>query len=168
MSALINGFTHNPAAQLEAEFQEIAQREMQQLPFFQPHIPIRACGFQRFEDQWVGAMLTPWMLSLMILPGPEQSWELRTVGDRLGLILPYGNIRFTVGQLENCGQYLASSLLSPLPSDARPDDLLSLAENSVKMVLSLPVVTSVTDKGAPQNPALRALFQRRQRSCDGA
>ena len=33
--------------------------------------------FVLFEDQWIGTVLTPWMMSVVILPGPQQQWEPR-------------------------------------------------------------------------------------------
>lgn len=155
MQDVINGFSHNPDARLEAAFQAIADGDMRHLPFFQPQIPVRACGFQLFEHQWVGCVLTPWMLSLLVLPGPEQVWQMRTVGEKLGLILPCGNVRFTVGYVDGCGQYLASSLMSPLDKHATAEQMLTLAEHTARMALSLPVA----DSNQPANPARRALFR---------
>lgn len=154
MPDVVNGFLSSPATQLEAAFQAIAENDMQHLPFFQPQIPVRACGFQLFEQQWIGCMLTPWMLSLLVLPGPNQVWQLRVVGEQLGLILPCGNIRFTVGEIDGCGQYLASSLMSPLKKHLAAEAMLTLAEHTVRMALSLPVV----DEATPANLSRRALF----------
>ncbi|VFS38513.1 Hydrogenase-2 operon protein hybE [Yokenella regensburgei] len=72
MSDVINGFVADPSPRLEAAFQAVAQQEMCELPFFRAHIPVRACGFQLFEQQWIGGMLTPWMLSLLVLRGREK------------------------------------------------------------------------------------------------
>lgn len=155
MQTVTNGFQLNPAAQLEQVFQTIAASDMHQLPFFQPQIPVRACGFQLFEHQWVGSLLTPWMLSLLVLPGPDQQWQPRTVGDKLALTLPCGNVRFTVGEIEGCGQYLASSLMSPLDKHLGAQQAVALAENTARMALSLPVV----DGNIPSNPGRRALFR---------
>ncbi|WP_431222798.1 hydrogenase-2 assembly chaperone [Serratia sp. L9] len=155
MQTVTNGFQLNPAAQLERVFQAIAARDMHQLPFFQPQIPVRACGFQLFEQQWIGSLLTPWMLSLLVLPGPDQQWQPREVGDKLALMLPCGNVRFTVGEIDGCGQYLASSLMSPLDKHLGAQQAVDLAEHTARMALSLPVV----DGNIPSNPGRRALFR---------
>ena len=68
----VEGWRSSPAAALEAQFNRVAGQQMADLPFYQAHMPIKACGFQLFEGQWVGAMLTPWMLELVVLPGPDQ------------------------------------------------------------------------------------------------
>ncbi|NCG53126.1 hydrogenase-2 assembly chaperone [Serratia fonticola] len=160
MQTVTNGFQLNPSALLETAFQAIADGEMQDLPFFQPQISVRACGFQLFEQQWVGTILTPWMLSLLVLPGPEQVWQPYAVGDKLALSLPCGSVRFIVGEIAGCGQYLACSLMSPLDRHLGAEQALALAQQSARMALSLPVA----DGNIPSNPGRRALFGLSQRT----
>ena len=57
--------------------------EMQDLPFFHKGIECFCPKFVLFEDQWIGTVLTPWMMSVVILPGPQQQWEPRELGDKL-------------------------------------------------------------------------------------
>lgn len=156
MSDVIIGHEQNPAALLEQLFGEVAADEMRGLPFYRDHIPLRACGFQLFEQQWIGALLTPWMLSLVVLPGPQQSWQRRAVGERLMLALPCGSMGFTVSEIAGCGQYLSRSLMSPLDTSLSAERALQLAEQSARMALSLPVA----DADAPANPRRRALFNK--------
>ncbi|CQH22625.1 TPA: hydrogenase-2 assembly chaperone [Yersinia enterocolitica] len=156
MSDVIAGHEQNPAALLEQAFGQVAADEMRGLPFYRDHIPLRACGFQLFEQQWIGALLTPWMLSLVVLPGPQQSWQRRAVGERLMLALPCGTIGFTVSEIIGCGQYLSRSLMSPLDTSLSAERALQLAEQSARMALSLPVM----DADAPANPRRRALFNK--------
>ncbi|OVZ93221.1 hydrogenase [Yersinia frederiksenii] len=156
MSDVIAGHAQNPAELLEQVFSQIAADEMCKLPFYREHIPLRACGFQLFEQQWIGALLTPWMLSLVVLPGPQQSWQRRIVGERLMLALPCGTIGFTVSEIAGCGQYLSRSLMSPLDTALGAEQAVQLAEQSARMALSLPVV----DADAPANPRRRALFSK--------
>ncbi|EKN6387993.1 hydrogenase-2 assembly chaperone [Yersinia enterocolitica] len=156
MSDVIAGHEQNPAALLEQVFGQVAADEMRGLPFYRDHIPLRACGFQLFEQQWIGALLTPWMLSLVVLPGPQQSWQCRAVGERLMLALPCGGISFTVSEIAGCGQYLSRSLMSPLDTSLSAERALQLAEQSARMALSLPVM----DADAPADPRRRALFHK--------
>ncbi|EPT9750005.1 hydrogenase-2 assembly chaperone [Yersinia enterocolitica] len=156
MFDVIAGHEQNPAALLEQVFGQVAADEMRGLPFYRDHIPLRACGFQLFEQQWIGALLTPWMLSLVVLPGPQQSWQCRAVGERLMLALPCGGISFTVSEIAGCSQYLSRSLMSPLDTSLSAERALQLAEQSARMALSLPVM----DADAPADPRRRALFNK--------
>jgi [NiFe] hydrogenase assembly HybE family chaperone len=154
MSNEIYGYTEKPTQTVEAAFTHVAERSMNGLSFIHPAMPIKACGFSLFEGQWIGAVLTPWMLSALILPGPDQVWPQRNVGERIGLKLPYGDMTFIVGELDGLGQYLSSSLISPLDRKLSVEQGIALAEDSIRILLSLPI----RDGDAPSNLGRRALF----------
>ncbi len=132
------GFATNPAPLLVAQYERIAQQEMQALPFYHPAMPIAAeCAL--FEGQWLGCVLTPWMLSVVVLPGPDQLWPVRSSSERLALQLPCGNLTFMVGELPETGQLLACSLMSPIDPHLGADEGRALVSSTLKMLLSLPV-----------------------------
>lgn len=132
------GFAANPAPRLVAQYERIAREEMQALPFYHPAMPIVAqCTL--FEGQWLGCVLTPWMLSVVVLPGPDQLWPVRGSSDRLALQLPCGNMTFMVGELPESGQLLACSLMSPLEPHLGAGEGRALVSSTLKMLLSLPV-----------------------------
>lgn len=155
-SAWIEGHDQSPVAWLEAEFSRIAQERMRLLPFYRDGIPVRACGFTLFEQQWFGCLLTPWMLSLLVLPGPGQQWPRRDLATRLALDLPCGSVKFVVSESDDGRQYLSCSLMSPLDPALDAGQALQLAQQSARMALSLPV----RDTDAPENLGRRALFSR--------
>ncbi|MND77458.1 Hydrogenase-2 operon protein HybE [compost metagenome] len=132
------GFAVSPAPLLVAQYERIAREEMQGLPFYHPDMPIVAeCVL--FEGQWLGCVLTPWMLSVVVLPGPDQRWPVRSSSERLALQLPCGNMTFMVGELPESGQLLACSLMSPLDPHLGAEQGRSLVSSTLKMLLSLPV-----------------------------
>ena len=133
------GFATSPGPLLAAWFREQAAPRMADLPFCRSDIPVQACGFQRFEGQWIGALLTPWMLDLVVMPGPDQQWEPRQVGDALGLRFPAGDIRFRVADPAPDLPLLSCSLLSPLPQTLSAADALSTATDVLRLLLALPV-----------------------------
>lgn len=133
------GFPDSPHGAVQTAFERIAAEEMQDLPFLHPTMPVFVPGFTLFEGQWIGCILTPWMLSLAIFPGPEQSWPPRKVGEKLGLQLPFGEMMFTVGELDEVSQYCACSLMSPLAHDITLEQGKALAQDCLRMALSLPV-----------------------------
>ncbi|MFQ2773018.1 hydrogenase-2 assembly chaperone [Aeromonas caviae] len=132
------GFATNPAPLLVAQYERIAKQEMQALPFYHATMPIVAeCVV--FDGQWLGCVLTPWMLSVVVLPGPDQLWPVRSSSDRLALQLPCGNLTFMVGALPETGQLLACSLMSPIDPHLGADEGRALVSSTLKMLLSLPV-----------------------------
>lgn len=132
------GFASDPAPLLVAQYERIAKQEMQALPFYHATMPIVAeCVV--FDGQWLGCVLTPWMLSVVVLPGPDQLWPVRSSSDRLALQLPCGNLTFMVGALPETGQLLACSLMSPIDPHLGADEGRALVSSTLKMLLSLPV-----------------------------
>lgn len=132
------GFAVNPSALLVAQYERIAREQMCELPFYHPTMPIAAeCVL--FEGQWLGVVLTPWMLSVVVLPGPEQFWPRRDSSERLALRLPCGDMTFMVGELPKSGQLLACSLMSPLDPHLGAQEGRALVTSTLRMLLSLPV-----------------------------
>ncbi|MGY6037375.1 hydrogenase-2 assembly chaperone [Aeromonas sp. AE23HZ002T15] len=132
------GFAVDPAPILMAQYERIAREEMQALPFYHPAMPILAeCAL--YEGQWLGVVLTPWMLSVVVLPGPDQCWPVRPLASRIALQLPCGNLTFMVGELPELGQLLACSLMSPLDPHLGAKEGAALVGSVHKMLLSLPV-----------------------------
>ncbi len=72
MTEEIAGFQTSPKAQVQAAFEEIARRSMHDLSFLHPSMPVYVSDFTLFEGQWTGCVITPWMLSAVIFPGPDQ------------------------------------------------------------------------------------------------
>ncbi|AFJ46924.1 hydrogenase 2-specific chaperone [Shimwellia blattae DSM 4481 = NBRC 105725] len=132
-------FTQNPGPQLAAWYQEHAAPRMADLPFYRADMPIQCCDFQRFEGQWVGTLLTPWMLELVVMPGPGQVWDERPTGEALGLAFPAGDIRFRVSSPQPDLPLLSCSLLSPLPATLSPEQAQTIARDALRLLLALPV-----------------------------
>ena len=132
----IDGFEENPTDIFLAEMQNIVP-EMQDLPFYHKGIECFCPKFVLFEEQWIGTVLTPWMISVVILPGPQQQWEPRELGDKLTVQLPYKALTFTVSGVENVPQYLSCSLLSPLDPNLTNEQAVQLTQDCLRMVLSM-------------------------------
>ncbi|WP_342059454.1 hydrogenase-2 assembly chaperone [Aeromonas sp. OTU364] len=157
-----SGFASNPAPLLAAQYERIAREEMQALPFYHATMPIVAeCVL--FDGQWLGCVLTPWMLSVVVLPGPDQLWPVRSSSDRLALQLPCGNMTFMVGELPETGQLLACSLMSPLDPHLGAEQGRSLVSSTLKMLHSLPL-----QQGGDVDLGRRRLFGARRSQGLGA
>ncbi|MDY4594381.1 MAG: hydrogenase-2 assembly chaperone [[Pasteurella] aerogenes] len=137
LCGVVQGFRQDPSVLLQQAMENVAP-QMQDLPFYRQEIPCFCPAFVLFEQQWIGVVLTPWTLSIVVLPGPEQQWVKREIGEKLLLQLPYKNLVFTVGQLENIPQYLSCSLLSPLDAELTADQAVQLTKDCLSMILSLP------------------------------
>lgn len=152
----IKGYDQDPRERVQIAFEHVSEQSMHDLSFLHPSMSVYTSDFVLFENQWVGVVITPWMLSAMILPGPDQVWPQRLVGEKLGLVLPYGEMTYTVGKLEGIPQYMACSLMSPLDKGLSAGQGEQLVNDCRRILLSLPVI----DPNVPKAPERRALFSR--------
>ncbi len=97
---------------LEAAFSQVHQR-MESLPFLNPRLQVRALGFQPWQPYWLGVMVTPWFMNLMLLPGDESA-DVSRVGEAQSVNFPCGTFSFVAGHNHTIGSYLSCSLFSPV------------------------------------------------------
>ncbi|TCS36751.1 [NiFe]-hydrogenase assembly chaperone HybE [Reinekea marinisedimentorum] len=133
-------FTENPSALIEATFNQIHAEQMVGLPFINERLRVSAVGFTLFEGDWLGVLLTPWALNLMLLPGPDRHWQAFTVGEKIGLKLPSNDYTFIVGEHQALGQYLACSVRSPVKDIPGQKAGLQLAGDLSRLMTALPAV----------------------------
>lgn len=86
MSEEFLGFQTAPKAQIQAAFEEVARRSMHDLSFLHPNMPVYVSDFTLFEGQWTGCVITPWMLSALIFPGPDQIWPCEKSARKWGCV----------------------------------------------------------------------------------
>lgn len=98
---------------LTQRFQQIDRERMQGLPFYNEQIHVEAIGFQKIEPGYVGVLITPWFINLILLfkQPPQQN---AVIGHRCTHALPSGNHDFMIGEDEELGRYDFISLASPV------------------------------------------------------
>jgi len=146
-------FTSNPADIIERVFSEIHKNEMADLQFVNPNLSVKTVGFELYEGDWLGVLLTPWTMNLLLLAGPDREWQPLKVGDRLGLKLPSGSYTFFVGEHEQLGTYLSCSLRSPVGDIQTQEAGLKLAEDIRRLITAIP-----TTEPHVEDQSRRALF----------
>jgi [NiFe] hydrogenase assembly HybE family chaperone len=103
----------DPSARLEAAFRDIETR-MNGLPFINPRLGIEAVAFAPWKHYWLGAMVTPWSMNLMLLAGDPTAWRSLTPGEKRRYVFPAGNYDFVSAHDLAIGEYFVCSLFSPV------------------------------------------------------
>lgn len=152
-------FTENPTDVLEIVFNDIHANQMHELPFVNKKLKVKAVGFSLYESDWLGVLLTPWTLSIILIPGPNRVWQSRTVGDKIGIRLPSGDYSFTYGAHEQLGNYLASSIMSPLQDMKNQAVAVQLAKDLRQLITAIP-----TEEVHVPDPSRRSLFGLRNKA----
>ncbi len=124
--------SENPSATIERAFAAIAAGPMRDLPINNPALHVEAVGFGIWENHWLGVLITPWTLSLMLLPAdaslsPFPADSLRR--------FPSGAYEFLDGFLEALGPYQTCSLFSPPAEFSSQDQARQVATEALVALL---------------------------------
>ena len=103
----------DPSARIEAAYSRIWRTRMRGLPFLNASLRVEAVGFRAWEGEWLGALVTPWSLNLVLTPGAGD-WTALASGAERFVTLPAGRFRFIAGHDEDLGEHHACSLFSPV------------------------------------------------------
>ncbi len=141
------GFSDNPASLLERVFEHILTERMQGLPVINSALRVEAVDFTEWEGHWLGVLITPWFINLMIIPKRGSPWpELEMgKGKELKINFPQGSYKFSARQEEGVGSYLNCSLASPVHEWKSQSDAVNTANDVMRLIKLIPLV-SVEDK----------------------
>ena len=103
----------DPSSRLTEAFRAVAVR-MRGLDFVNPALEVEAVGFAPWENCWLGVMLTPWFMSLALLPRDPVRWQPLAVGEKRRYRFPAGVYEFIGAADAVAGDYQMCSLFSPV------------------------------------------------------
>jgi [NiFe] hydrogenase assembly HybE family chaperone len=106
--------TTDPSVTLQRTFTVILDTRMRDLPLVNPALQVEAVGFRRWNGLWLGALVTPWFINLMLLPDAPALWPARRIGEKVMFVFPAGCFEFIAGKEPSLGEYFACSLFSPV------------------------------------------------------
>jgi [NiFe] hydrogenase assembly HybE family chaperone len=104
----------DPAPALERAFERVLVRQMQGLPMLNPALRVQALGFAPWQAHWLGVLVTPWFMNLMLLPRVTAQWLTIAERDKRQYCFPAGVFEFIGGRDGELGDYQACSLFSPM------------------------------------------------------
>ncbi len=99
---------------LEAEFREIHAAKMRDTPFTNKALSVETVAFTPWSGRYLGVLMTPWFMNLVILPGPQDDWSGLKTGVKETIAFPSGAYEFIHNVREMSGGYKACSLFSPM------------------------------------------------------
>lgn len=102
------------ASRLEAVFSEIQASRMADVPVLNSALQVEAVSFVSCGENWLGILITPWFMNLMLLPRTASVWPGLVTGQSVVHAFPSGEYDFIVGQEAELGQYQSCSLFSPM------------------------------------------------------
>jgi len=120
-----------PAAALEQRFATIWGEHMQDVPMVNPALRVQAVGFAPWGEHWLGVLVTPWFMNLVLMPRMVAHWH--AIGERQSRhhVLPAGVFEFISNQDAVLGNYQACSLFSPMFEFADHDAAVATAASAL-------------------------------------
>jgi len=123
---------------LEAAFNVVLATRMQGLPIVNPALTVQAVGFGRYGEDWLGVMITPWSMNLMLLPGENSDWRNLTAGGKIERQFLYGLYEFALGDDAQIGCYALCSLFSPMFDFPDQVSAITAAQSALQTLLTPP------------------------------
>jgi [NiFe] hydrogenase assembly HybE family chaperone len=166
----------DPSPRLEAAFLRIARERMAGLPLLNPALRVQAVGFERWQGHWLGALVTPWFLNLVLLPGDAASWRSAADGARLFRRFGAGDFAFLGGCEPEVGEFQSCSLCSPMADFADQASAVETARLALQMLhveppkpATGPGAAAADPESAPPKQSRRViLFGHRTPACRSA
>jgi len=151
MSEVI-GHAVNPAPEILAAFSDIATTRMAELPINNPALRVDVVGFRAWEGQWLGVLVTPWTISLMIVPGEGGGFRRLGADQRQEWRFPAGRFEFMGAEDERFGPYQTCSLFSPVFEFSDHDSACHAAVAALETLFTPEAPDADADSPEPSGP----------------
>jgi [NiFe] hydrogenase assembly HybE family chaperone len=102
------------AQRVEHAFAQVQATRMQDLPFLNPALRVEAVGFRVWDGRYLGILITPWFMNLVLLPQDPAQWRHVRYGDSVAYQLPAGVFEFISAREAQIPDYQSCSLFSPM------------------------------------------------------
>lgn len=144
-----------------------ADLAMAGLPIYNPRLRIAALGFRPDRGLYVGALITPWFLNIVLLP-EKKTTDARASGDIRAHVFPSGAYNFSVVKLERVGAFEFCSLFSPMLEFDSQEAAQLAAETALAALYEPAPAPKPLPKDQPAQSRRTLLMGRRRTAQDGA
>jgi [NiFe] hydrogenase assembly HybE family chaperone len=137
------GFRTDPRPIVQAVFERIDRERMHDVPLCNRALTVDITDFIAWAGLWVGVVITPWAMNLMLLPGAGGGEDDNFMPLRVGQIheweFPSGCYPFMGNHEPGLGEYHYCSLFSPMDGFADPAAAREVALASLDELFNPPV-----------------------------
>lgn len=122
---------------LVQRFTHIGKTAMRDLPIYNHNLEVEALSFQLTDDGWLGVLITPWFINVILLP-EQKSVATVPLGDKVNHELASGEHVFSVGEDDELGRYDFITLASPTLNFKSQQAAREAAEKALAKLLTPP------------------------------
>jgi len=146
----------SPADAVEEAFFRIQREQMADVPILNPALAVEAVDFQRWQGHWLGIVVTPWCMSLLLVPGGAENWVSTGENKRRFVKFPAGDFAFLGSEEGELGEYQSCPLFSPMDKFSSQSEATMTARASLIALLTPAQQAQATPKTEkhPDEPSL--------------
>lgn len=160
-------FADNPAMLVRETFERIHQERMLGLPVINPALSVDCVGFRPWRGHWIGMVITPWFLNVVLLRGTEGEWPETKCGDQRRFKLPNGELLFMASEEEGLGSFYACSLASPMHDFKSQEAAQQTALESMRLLMMPPVTVAEPAVGNKPQMSRREFLRGKKEDSSG-
>ncbi len=112
----------------EACFNRILSDNMQGMPILNGALSVQILGTQEWAGRAMGVAITPWLMSLVLLPSSDDDWSELELGAKVTHAFPSRDLEFLVNQLDGLGFCQTYAIHSPMGKFAEQKAAVDAAE----------------------------------------
>ena len=142
----------DPTDAVERTFFRVLRERMHDVPILNPALSVVAVDFQRWQRHWLGVLVTPWCMSLLLLPGSADDWVLAGDNQRRFLKFPAGDFAFLGSHEDDLGTFQTCSLFSPMAAFASQAQATQTARASLLALMAPQAQVSAPQAVAEPSP----------------
>ncbi|MDD5298790.1 MAG: [NiFe]-hydrogenase assembly chaperone HybE [Rhodocyclaceae bacterium] len=154
--------TENPGDAVEEAYYRIYRERMSDVPIHNEALSVAAVDFQKWQGHWLGIVLTPWCMSLLLVPGREDGWETPGDNQRRFVKFPAGDFAFLGNVEPELGEFHSCGLFSSMGQFSSQSEAMLTARAALAALFQASAAPATTeeDKKSADEPSLsrRRLF----------
>lgn len=104
----------DPSAALVALYRDVQRARMDGLPVVNPALEVEAVAFAPWQRQWLGVLVAPWFMNVVLAPYDDEAWQPLPPGDKRCHRFPAGDFEFIGAFADGVGEFRICSLFSPV------------------------------------------------------
>jgi [NiFe] hydrogenase assembly HybE family chaperone len=108
------------------------------VPILNPALSVEAIDFQRWQGHWLGIVVTPWCMSMLLVPGSSENWVSTGENKRRFVRFPAGDFAFLGSEEVELGEYQSCPLFSPMGKFSTQSEATMTARASMIALLTVP------------------------------
>lgn len=143
----------NPADAVEQAFFRVLRERMADVPICNDALSVEAVDFQRWNGHWLGVVVTPWCMSVLLVPGKAEDWESAGDNQRRFVRFPVGDFALLGSDEEEVGEFQSCALFSPMAQFQTQAEAVMTARAALIALLNPPAEAAPAKEKPADEPS---------------